>query len=92
MNALAVRPREAARMLGISLRYLQELTHNGEIPHIKLGRATLYAVDDLREWLRSRRVATASTSCVAPASTSCVAPAPANGIPPGPTSEIECDA
>ena len=33
---------------------------------------------------RSRRVATASTSCVAPA--------PANGIPPGPTSEIECDA
>jgi len=76
MNALAVRPREAARMLGISLRYLQELTHNGEIPHIKLGRATLYAVDDLREWLRSRRVADA----------------PANGIPPGPTSEIECDA
>ena len=84
MNALAVRPREAARILGISLRYLQELTRRGEIPHIKAGRATLYAVEDLREWLRSRRVATASTSCVAPA--------PANGIPPGPTSEIECDA
>jgi len=76
MNALAVRPREAARMLGISLRYLQELTHNGEIPHIKLGRATLYVVEDLREWLRSRRVLSHS----------------ANGIPPGPTSEIECDA
>ena len=76
MNPLAVRPREAARMLGISLRYLQELTHNGEIPHIKLGRATLYVVEDLREWLRSRRVLSHS----------------ANGIPPGPTSEIECDA
>ena len=84
MNALAVRPREAARMLGISLRYLQELTHNGEIPHIKLGRATLYVVEDLREWLRSRRAPSQSTSCVATAS--------ANGIPPGPTSEIECDA
>jgi len=81
MNALAVRPREAARMLGISLRYLQELTRRGEIPCVKAGRATLYAVEDLREWLRSRRVH----------STSCVAPAPANGIPPGPTSEIECE-
>jgi len=76
MNALAVRPREAARMLGISPRYLLELTRRGEIPHIKAGRATLYAVEDLREWLRSRRVLSHS----------------ANGIPPGPTSEIECDA
>ena len=75
MNALAVRPREAARMLGISLRYLQELTRRGEIPCVKAGRATLYAVDDLREWLCSRRVATA----------------PSDGIPPGPTSEIECE-
>ena len=60
MNALAVRPREAARMLGISPRYLLELTRRGEIPHIKAGRATLYAVDDLREWLRSRRVHSAN--------------------------------
>ena len=90
MNTLAVRPREAARMLGISPRYLLELTRRGEIPHIKAGRATLYAVDDLREWLRSRRAPSQSTSCVATASTG-VADAPANGIPPGPTSEIECE-
>lgn len=52
--ALAIRPREAARVLGISERLLWSLTNRGEIPHLKLGRATLYPVDQLQEWLRER--------------------------------------
>lgn len=51
---LALRPREAARVLGISERLLWSLTNRGEIPHLKLGRATLYPVDQLQEWLRER--------------------------------------
>lgn len=53
-RALALRPREAARVLGISERLLWSLTNRGEIPHLKLGRATLYPVDQLQEWLRER--------------------------------------
>ena len=48
---LAVRPTQAARMLGICERKLWELTNRGEIPHAKLGRATLYRVADLDRWL-----------------------------------------
>lgn len=51
---LALRPREAARSLGISERLLWSLTNRGEIPHLKLGRATLYPVDQLQQWLRER--------------------------------------
>lgn len=53
-SALAIRPREAARVLGISERLLWSLTNRGEIPHLKLGRATLYPVEQLQEWLRER--------------------------------------
>ncbi len=50
---LAVRPREAARMLGISERKLWELTadQSSGIPHTRFGRAVVYPVDLLREWL-----------------------------------------
>jgi len=41
-------------VLGISERLLWSLTNRGEIPHLKLGRATLYPVDQLQEWLRER--------------------------------------
>ncbi len=53
-EVLALRPREAARVLGISERLLWSLTNRGEIPHLKLGRATLYPVAQLQEWLRER--------------------------------------
>ena len=49
---LALRPREAAKALGISERLLWEHTERGEIPHIRLGRAVLYSVDSLRDWLK----------------------------------------
>lgn len=48
---LALRPREAARALGIGERLLWSLTNRGELPHVKVGRATLYPVEQLREWL-----------------------------------------
>lgn len=52
--ALALRPRDAARALGIGTRLLWELTNRGEIPHLKLGRATLYPVAELERWLAAR--------------------------------------
>lgn len=49
---LALRPREAAKALGISERLLWEWTDRGEVPHIRLGKAMLYPVDTLRDWLK----------------------------------------
>ena len=51
---LALRPREAAEALGICERTLWSMTHDGDIPHFKLGKSTLYPVEALREWLRER--------------------------------------
>ena len=51
LPALALRPKDAARVLGIGERLLWSLTNQGIIPHIKLGKATLYPVDVLRDWL-----------------------------------------
>lgn len=48
---LALRPKDAARALGIGERKLWELTNRGVIPHLKLGRATVYPVSALERWL-----------------------------------------
>lgn len=48
---LALRPREAAKTLGVSTRTLWTYTQDGKIPHVKLGRATLYPLAGLRTWL-----------------------------------------
>ena len=48
---LAMRPREAAKALGISERLLWDRTNRGLVPHIRLGKAILYPVDSLRKWL-----------------------------------------
>ncbi|QDV91815.1 Helix-turn-helix domain protein [Phycisphaerae bacterium RAS2] len=48
---LALRPREAAKALGLGERKLWELTNRGIIPHIKLDKCVLYPVDALRAWL-----------------------------------------
>ncbi|MFC1635167.1 helix-turn-helix domain-containing protein [Planctomycetota bacterium] len=49
---LAMRSRNAAKALGISERLLWEWTDRGVVPHIRLGKAILYPVDALREWLQ----------------------------------------
>ncbi len=50
-NRLALRPKETAAALGISERLLWSKTNAGEIPHCRIGRAIVYPVDLLREWL-----------------------------------------
>lgn len=51
---LAMRAREAAKALGISERTLWEWTGRGEIPHVRVGKAVLYPVDSLRDWLKQQ--------------------------------------
>ena len=50
---LALRPKEAAQALGIGERKLWEITadQTSGIPHVRLGKAVLYPVDELRRWL-----------------------------------------
>ena len=52
---LALRPREAAKALGISPRLLWQLTHDGVIPCVRVGsgkrRTVLYPTADLQVWL-----------------------------------------
>jgi len=51
---LAMRSRETAKALGISERLLWEWTNKGVVPHIRLGKAILYPVDSLRDWLQKQ--------------------------------------
>lgn len=53
-DSLALRPREAAKSLGVSERSLWEWTHRGDVPYVRIGRTILYPVDALREWLNRR--------------------------------------
>jgi excisionase family DNA binding protein len=53
---LALRPREAAKALGISTRTLWELTRRGVIPCVHVGsgrrrKTVLYPVAELQAWL-----------------------------------------
>ena len=48
---LALRPKEAARALGIGERLLWSKTTSGEIPHLRIGKAVVYPVAALQEWL-----------------------------------------
>lgn len=50
--SLAIRPRDAAKMLGIGTRKLWELSHpRGPIPCFKVDSVVLYPVEQLREWI-----------------------------------------
>jgi excisionase family DNA binding protein len=61
LPALALRPREAAKALGISVRTLWQMTKNGIIPSVTVGgnqrRIHLYPVSLLQDWL-TRQAAT----------------------------------
>lgn len=60
-SPLALRPREAAKALGISPRLLWQLTKDGRIPYVRIGgtkrKTVLYPLADLQAWL-SRNAAT----------------------------------
>ena len=55
---MALRPRDAARALGISTRHLWTLTAQGHIPCVRIGsgerQLVLYPVEVLRVWLASQ--------------------------------------
>jgi len=51
---LAMRLREAAKAPGISERLLWEWTDKKDVPHVRLGKAILYSVDVLRDWLQQQ--------------------------------------
>ena len=57
-QSLALRPREAAKALGISARLLWQLTKDGHVPCVRVGagkrKAVLYPVDALQRWLREQ--------------------------------------
>lgn len=61
-SPLAMRPRDAAKALGISPRLLWQLTHDGNIPCVRIGtgkrRTVLYPTTELLAWL-SQQVAAA---------------------------------
>ncbi len=48
---LALRPKDAARALGIGERLLWSKTNTGEIPCVRIGRAVVYPVELLRVYL-----------------------------------------
>ena len=54
-SPLALRPREAARSLGISPRLLWQLTKDGLLPCVRVGngkrQSVLYPLADLQAWL-----------------------------------------
>ena len=51
-TALALRPRDAAKALGISERMLWSLTApRGTIPAVRIGTCVLYPVTGLQAWL-----------------------------------------
>jgi excisionase family DNA binding protein len=54
---LALRPREAAASIGVSLSTLERLTKSNEITSVLVGRVRLYELSALEEFLKSRRVA-----------------------------------
>ena len=53
-DRLALRMRELAKVLGVSIRTLWGWTKTGAIPHIRIGGAILYPVDSIRQWLQEQ--------------------------------------
>ena len=53
---LALRPREAARALGIGERKLWEITADqaSGIPHVRFGRRIVYPAHLLQQWLAEK--------------------------------------
>lgn len=66
--------KDAKALLAIGARKLWELTNSGDIPHVRIGRAIRYDVDDLEQWIvRRKRRGHSAEHCKtsSPRSTSC---------------------
>ncbi|MBM4097973.1 MAG: helix-turn-helix domain-containing protein [Planctomycetes bacterium] len=57
-SPLALRPRDAAKALGISPRLLWQLTEDGKVPCVRVGgskrQTVLYPIAELQTWLSER--------------------------------------
>lgn len=53
---LAMRPAVAARAIGVCQRTLWAITQRGEIPHVKIGRLTVYPTGAILRWLEERTI------------------------------------
>jgi len=51
---LALRRRQAAKLLNVCQKTLWSWTKAGIVPHVRIGKAILYPVDLLQEWLRQQ--------------------------------------
>ncbi|GDX95747.1 hypothetical protein LBMAG47_14110 [Planctomycetia bacterium] len=54
VDPLALRPRDAARVLGISERLLWDWTRTEGVPHVRIGNVVLYPVEVLKNWLAAK--------------------------------------
>ena len=52
IDRMALKPKEAAALLGIGRSTLYALLAAGVIPSIRIGRAVRVPVDQFRDWLR----------------------------------------
>lgn len=57
IDPLALRPRDAARVLGISERLLWDWTRTEGVPHVRIGNVVLYPVEVLKNWLAAKATA-----------------------------------
>jgi hypothetical protein len=58
IEPLALRPRDAARALGISERLLWDWTRTEGVPHVRIGNVVLYPVEVLKNWLATKAITT----------------------------------
>ncbi len=54
MEPLCLRVRQAAVVLGLSPAQTYAMTRSGELPSVRVGRAVLVPVAELRTWLSQR--------------------------------------
>lgn len=52
---IALRPREAARLLNISERTLWQLTRDRKVPAARVGKLWRYSREELQRWLAERQ-------------------------------------
>lgn len=53
---LALKPREAAPLLGVGNNTIYQLCHRADFPAIKVGAGIIIPVDALRRWLNNQAV------------------------------------
>ena len=64
-NRIALRPVEAAAVLGISDRTLRKRMRDDGLPHFRLDGVVCIPVDDLRKWMVDRMVSSHQADTIA---------------------------